>query len=197
MTTFQVELNDLHVDVTITEDVLEFSIVEDVIEVDIHVYEDIIETSIVEEDISVDLTEDIINVNIDDCCLAIGGGGDGEHHIKDFDHDDVTIEVGDLVYQDTIVYNKVNKALSNATPNPVIGIVYQVLSETMLRVLLWGNVQSEDLLVPPGTKIYVSPTGKMTTQLQHENYTHVLGMATNENELLIRPEQIRVKRLEI
>ena len=195
MTTLIVDI-DGHDSVTveIIDEVFEFTIVEDHIDVEFTIYEDTVQADIVEETIPVDIIEDVIEVILDDCCL-VGGGGDSEHHIRTFTHDDITIVAGDLVYLDTVIHGKVNKAVNNNSPNPVIGIVYLVLSTTELRVLMIGPVAITESL-PPGSKVYVSPIGAMTATLQTENYVQVLGEVTGEFEIFIQPEKIRVKRLE-
>ena len=196
MTTFIVDIDGLDtVLVEVIDETFEIEIVEENFDVEVQIYEDTVNADIVDETIPVDIVEDVIEVLIDDCCLATAGGGDSEHHIKTFDHDDVSIVAGDLVYLDTVIHNKVNKAINNNSPNPVIGIVYQVLSETSLRVLMLGAITITETL-PPGSKVYVSVTGLMTETLQSENFIQVLGTITGEFELLINPEKIRVKRLE-
>lgn len=196
MTTFIVDI-DGHdtVLVEVIEETFDVEIIEENFDVEVEIFEDSISADIVEETIPVDIIEDVIEVLIDDCCLATSGGGDSEHHIKTYNHDDITIVAGDLVYLDTVIHNKVNKAIDNNSPNPVIGIVFQVISDTSLRVLMLGTITITETL-PPGSKVYVSPIGSMTETLPINNFIQVLGTITGEFEILINPEKIRVKRLE-
>ena len=189
-----VDIQDVTVEVEIVEDELLFGIVEDHIDVELNVYEDQIDVEIVEQEITVALQEETIEVFIDDCCLAVGGGSGVDPHILPFSYDDDTIEVGDLVYIDSVLPTKVNKAIDNKSPNPIIGIVH-TKSPSILQVLMWGSVQAGDN-ISPGRKLYVSPIGTITDVLPEDDYVQVIGTILDTSEILIRPEQIRVKRLE-
>lgn len=194
MTTFTVDINDIIVEVTIDEDHIDVSIVEDILDVDIQIYEDVFEVDIVEENLSVDIVDDVIEIIIDDCCIITGGGG--ESHIEEFAHNNPDIVVGDLVYMDSLVYNKVNVATDNRSPRPIIGMVSSISSSSIVKVILWGKVKINDAL-PPSSKLYISPIGKLSINIPINEFVQYIGSIINDDEILLAPEPLRVKRLEI
>jgi hypothetical protein len=188
-----IRFEDDIVEVEISDDSIPVEITDDIIEVEI---------TVVDESLNVDITDDIIDVNIedviievviDDCCIVTGGGSD--QHERQFDHANVDLEAGDLVYQDILIPNQVNKAEDNLSTTPVMGIVKQVLSPTLAVVFLWGEIGAVNSLTP-GVKVYVSPFGHLTTIQPSSGYVQTVGSIIDGDYLLFKPEQIRVKLME-
>jgi len=182
------------VEVEITDDVLPVEIVDDVLDVEITIIDDSLNVDIVDDIIDVTLEDVVIEVLIDECCIITGGSGDDLHE-RQFSHADVDLEAGDLVYQDILIPNQVNKAEDNLTTTPVMGIVKQVLSATTAIVFLWGEIGAANSL-SPGLKVYVSPFGVLTTVQPSSGYVQTVGAIIDGDYLLFKPEQIRVKLME-
>lgn len=193
-TTVQIEINDTVVDVDITfDDSIEFSITEDHLDVDISLVDNI-DVELISETLNFDIKEEIINVSIDDCCLVSGGGSSDDYHTRQFNYTD-DLAVGDLVTL-SLVPNVVEKCINNLSIFQVIGIVKQILSPSIVIVLLWGEIEIENIL-DLDAKLFVSSTGEITNTLPDEGYVQIIGQAVNDTAILFKPESLRVKRLEI
>lgn len=191
MASFNILIQDELVQVDILEENIHFEIVEDHIDVDI--IQDHVNVDVTEDIINIDLVEDTVNVTLDGSCICVPTGGDGADTSEEYQHDG-TLVIGDLVYKSTAIPNYVIRATDNDSPNPVIGIVTKVRSITAATVTHLGFFDVSMELIE-GKKIYVSETGRVTSDLLQENYVQVLGVAISNHRIYLNPELRRCRRL--
>ena len=189
--TFVVEIQDVVVNVDITEDDLTFELVEDHIDIDI--IEESINIDIIEDTFSIDLVEDVITVTLDDSCVCTGSGG-GDAGASENYYCNGTLVVGDLVYSSSTIDRYAIKAIDNNSINPVMGIVTSIVSINTVEVTHLGffNVS---VTLERGKKVFVSETGLVTTTILLTNYLQVLGVAISESTMYLNPELRRCRRL--
>jgi hypothetical protein len=191
---FFVEIRDILIEVNIAEDELRFDIVEDHIEV--HLTEDLLYVELISDSINVDLVEDVIEVSLDDSCVCLPGGSADNSDIAVYDSDG-TLSVGDFVYFSNIFDRYVLKALDNDTPSPVEGVVEKLISQSVVIVRHCGAVTLDDITLLTGKKVFVGPNGDPTSELPLTDYIQVLGVASSHNQLYLKPNLIRCRRLEL
>jgi len=189
---FIVEIQDVLIEVTITEDEFQFQLLED--HIDVEISEDHFEVSMVEDVINIDLVEDVIEVTLDDSCICLPIGGPGG--TTAIYNCDGTLVSGDFVFISPILDNYVVKASDNNTVNPVMGIVTELLSATTVAVVHSGFFIINSAL-NNGAKVYVGPNGRPTDTLPDTGYIQILGVTARTGRLYFNPDPQRCKRLEL
>jgi len=189
MSTFNIQIADELIEVDINDDVFEVSLSEDHIDVDI--IEESVNVDLTEEVVNVELKEEVINVTLDGSAIILPSEG-GFDASSRYSHDG-TLLVGDLVYMSPTIELLVIKALDNNSINPIIGIVTEVISSTIVRVSHMGFYNTTEAIVQ-GHKVYVSDTGTMTTVLPTTYYIQILGAAISTGKIFFNPELRRIKR---
>jgi hypothetical protein len=193
-------LGDIIITVEIVEDEIQFDIVEDHIDIDlvedsinVEIIQESLDVSINQDIINIDLVEDHIDVTLDDGCICPPSGGGGSP--TEIYNCDGTLLIGDLVYPSSVINRYVLKSTDNKSENPVIGIVIKVLPFDKVEVSHLGffNIQ-ETLLM--GHKVYVSSTGRFTSEVLDEGFVQVLGVAISETRVYLNPELRRCRRME-
>jgi hypothetical protein len=103
-----------------------------------------------------------------------------------------SVDVGDLVYQDSSVDERVNTAVDNTTVAQIIGVVYSKSQPTIANVLVLGVAEGFSGL-SRGDRVFLSTSGTPTTTKPASGYLHNLGVAISATDFLIIPNNIRVK----
>lgn len=104
----------------------------------------------------------------------------------------VSDAVGDLVAYHPTVDNGIIKLTTNTSVRRCIGVILSKVSDTEARVLLMGKVDSLSGL-SPGARVYLSPTGNITSTLPTSGYLQTLGEAISTTEINFVPSTERVK----
>jgi len=105
---------------------------------------------------------------------------------------DGSLVLDDLVYQSGF-NSEVVKASSNASNNPIIGVVTGVLSITDVTVTYLGVFDISDT-VTEGQKVFISSSGTVTSDLPDVDYIQVLGHAVTTTRIYFNPAVRRTKR---
>lgn len=106
---------------------------------------------------------------------------------------DLSLSVGDYVYQSPSVNNKALKASDNNTPTPVIGKAIRKPTTTTCDVL-HGGVTSEASMSGVRGKIFVSASGSPTTTVPTSNYLQAIGFSYGDGKIFLDVTATRVKR---
>jgi hypothetical protein len=105
---------------------------------------------------------------------------------------DVTVAVGDFVYQDSATDEWVKTATNNTLVSQVIGVVYAKPQAQIASVLILGIAEGFSGLIT-GSRVFLSPTGTPTNTRPTSGFVHNLGVAVSETDFLLIPNNIRVK----
>jgi len=191
---FYVEIQDIIVEVILSEDIISYDLVED--HIDVELLEDILQVQLLEDSIYIDLIEDHIDVDLDDSCICLPGGGEGELSTEVYNSDG-SLLVGDRVYISSTLDKFVLRAGDNNTVNPIIGIVVSKSSLTTVLVAHTGFFTINNSNLRPGSKVFVDPMGNLVSDVPIINFIQVLGVAVDINRFYLKPEYIRCRRLNL
>lgn len=99
--------------------------------------------------------------------------------------------VGDVMFQSTVTDDTLLPCVNNTSVSQAIGVCTEKINATTCRVLILGRVSGFTGFVTGG-RIFLSPTGKLTTTRPTSGYLHNLGVALSSTEALFIPNNIRV-----
>jgi hypothetical protein len=106
---------------------------------------------------------------------------------------DVSAAVGDFVYIDPAVANKVLVNTDNVIDYPTIGIIIAKITSTLCRVALYGEITGFAGLTQ-ADYVFLSPTGDASTSHPAAGYIQILGYATGPDRMILNPQILRTKR---
>ncbi len=112
--------------------------------------------------------------------------------VNEFTTDPGAVVVGDLVYPDSAIDNKVLKATDNNSPSAVIGSVKEVVNSTTAKVITVGTLTGYSGLVR-GKSVWVSTSGQPTTTVPVTNYRQRIGSAFSSSKVFLMVNTDRVK----
>lgn len=102
---------------------------------------------------------------------------------------DPSAAVGDRVRQDPLIDNKVLVAVDNLVKEPVIGVVKQKISPTVVRVSLRGVIDTPGL---PRGRIYLGTDGNYSNTPPSDpgGYIQTLGWSFGNGKMNLEPNPI-------
>jgi hypothetical protein len=100
--------------------------------------------------------------------------------------------VGDFVYLDSVVDEKVLVNTSNTVVSPTIGVIDSKPSAQLCEVMVVGLRGGYSGLLK-GQKVFLSASGQATATKPTTGYLHVLGVAVSATEMIVLPNSIRTK----
>lgn len=107
---------------------------------------------------------------------------------------DSSAVVGDWVYLDSVVDQKVIVATNNSSPLPVIGVIERKRNETTADVVILGTYEDASYSLTKGSTVYLDALGKPTTTPPTTGICQVIGFTTKNNEILVKSENRRFRR---
>lgn len=107
---------------------------------------------------------------------------------------DVSVNVGDLVWESETVINAVDTATNNTDIRPVFGIVISKPTTTTAKVLIIGTVAGFSGLTK-ARKVFLSMTGTVTSVVATTGYLQCLGVARDPDVIDFQPQLNRVLRI--
>jgi len=105
---------------------------------------------------------------------------------------DVSVQVGDFVYQHATTPEWAVTAPDNTLVSQVIGVVYAKPQPQIANVLVLGIAEGFSGLTT-GARVFLSATGTPTNTRPTSGYVHNLGVAVSSTDFLLIPNNIRVK----
>jgi hypothetical protein len=99
--------------------------------------------------------------------------------------------VGELVYIDPSNADKVLVQTGNTLANHTIGAIDSKPQATFAEVIVLG-VRGGYSGLTIGAKVWLSPSGSVTTTMPTNGYKHPLGMAVSSTEVLFIPTSVKV-----
>lgn len=106
---------------------------------------------------------------------------------------DAAVAIGDFVYVDPVVVNKVVKNTDNAPDYPTIGAVTLKPTATTCRVRLYGEVTGMSGLTQ-ADYVFLSITGTATSVPPTTDYVQILGYALSSTTMIVNPQILRTRR---
>jgi len=104
-----------------------------------------------------------------------------------------SLNVGDPVYIDPSTNNFVLKPADNYSTQKIIGVCYQKIGSTTARVILLGVMGGFSSLTL-GATVFLSDSGTLSqTRPTNTGYLQNLGIAVSDSEILVMPNNVRVK----
>ncbi len=187
---FDAVIDNIEFTVELSFDDINVTLSEDIIEVDIQEGEHF-DVTIEESTIDVALEEHTIDVEIiaDNTIPVVSS----EFIRKTFASVPDAIIVDDLVRMST-VGGIITKVTDNLAVQPVIGIAIILPASNVTEVLMIGavGIAGGDFVV--GQEIFLSITGGIVSEPPESGYVQSLGYAISETDVWIEPNYRRVKR---
>ena len=112
---------------------------------------------------------------------------------KVFDCDN-TVNVGDVVYLSQTMNTYIYTNTDNREDLLSIGIVIEKPTIVTAVVQIYGDCNIVFSGLEQGKRVWVSPTGGVTTQVPINGYAHIIGMCYEDDKIFINPELIKLKR---
>lgn len=107
---------------------------------------------------------------------------------------DASLAVGDLVFQDTVVANKVIECTDNTTVEPTIGVCITKLTATTAEILVLGTYAGYSGLTI-GSKVFLDTDGTETTNAPSTGYLQTLGTVVAPDTIFFLPNSQRVLQI--
>lgn len=105
---------------------------------------------------------------------------------------EATAAIGDLVYQDSVVQNKVIVCTDNTTLEPAIGVIIEKPTSTTCNVLVLGLYDGYAGLTI-GDKVFLDTDGTVTTGTKPTSgYVQNLGQVVAPDTIFFLPNTTRV-----
>lgn len=120
-------------------------------------------------------------------------GNKASRMVIEFDCD-AAAAVGDLVFQDSLVAEKVNVCEDNTTLEPCIGVLILKLQATRCQVLILGLQDSYSGL-SIGDRVYLGTDGSITTTKPATGYMQSLGQVVAPDTVFFIPNSQRVLQI--
>lgn len=107
---------------------------------------------------------------------------------------DSSAAVGDFVYIDSAINNKIIVANTNETPLPVIGVIESKATSTLASVLIIGEYENTGYNLMRGKPVYLDTNGDPTTTT-FAGLKQIVGYAQSTTKMLVLPNSRRVRRV--
>lgn len=105
---------------------------------------------------------------------------------------ETSANVGDFVYQDPLVDEKVIANTDNQSVYQTIGVIDSKPDSQIAEVMLLG-VRGGYSGLTRGAKVFLSSSGGATTTKPTSGYLHILGVAISSEDILLLPNNVRTK----
>lgn len=102
--------------------------------------------------------------------------------------------IGDNVYMNPTISDKVEVATDNRNDNPIVGIVIEKLSSSVAKVLLSGECPLVFSGLDKSKPVFLSATGTLNNSAPATGFIQKMGMCLEDNKIFLNIDYMRVKR---
>lgn len=120
-----------------------------------------------------------------------GFGASTETNITKIMDCDVSLSVGDWVFQSTTINNRAETPTDNNPDSPIIGRVVDKPSTTQATIVLIGIVNESE----PRGRIFLGSTGGSAVTPPTIGFIQRLGVSFGDGQMMLNPELHRVKKI--